>query len=354
MVAERRTFYGLNEERMATYEHQINGTSRTVVTTSVWFGGKLAEMNGQRVEQDRLGSVVVHGTERLSYWPYGQQKPGTTAQNRQKFASCWRDETGLDYAMNRYYSGGRFLSPDPHVASGGAREPNSWNRYAYVEGDPGSYWDPGGLCKAEAGTSACFSSIVTATAPSSEPVSSHFQRTSLGLGADLVMMEIASDGVVETGGDWVGVEAEPPPNQPAQPNPRKRLEDRLGEMNRTATEVRRELYTKIEEFWSLKGNISTGASKGGFVGAVEGALGKFATGPFGVQGSEGAAPVYWSPTGVATFMEYRHLGISIRFGQTVKWVTYRSKPVGFAQDPCKKQGRNSSKAKKNTPQSSAK
>jgi hypothetical protein len=40
---------------------------------------------------------------------------------------------------------GRFLTPDPYRASGGPAAPQSWNRYAYVEGDPVNRFDPTGL-----------------------------------------------------------------------------------------------------------------------------------------------------------------------------------------------------------------
>jgi RHS repeat-associated protein len=52
-----------------------------------------------------------------------------------------------NYADQRYYSPGtgRFLSADPYMASGGAANPSSWNRYAYVEGDPVNRYDPRGL-----------------------------------------------------------------------------------------------------------------------------------------------------------------------------------------------------------------
>lgn len=48
---------------------------------------------------------------------------------------------------NRYYarSIGRFTSPDPYKASGGPAEPQSWNRYSYVQGDPVNFNDPRGL-----------------------------------------------------------------------------------------------------------------------------------------------------------------------------------------------------------------
>ena len=55
--------------------------------------------------------------------------------------------TGLDYAWNRYYSStwGRFTSADPYQASGEPTEPQTWNRYSYVAGDPVNSTDPTGL-----------------------------------------------------------------------------------------------------------------------------------------------------------------------------------------------------------------
>jgi hypothetical protein len=49
----------------------------------------------------------------------------------------------------RYYSpgSGRFMTSDPYVASGGVSSPGSWNRYAYVDGDPVNWMDPRGLDK---------------------------------------------------------------------------------------------------------------------------------------------------------------------------------------------------------------
>jgi len=43
---------------------------------------------------------------------------------------------------------GRFMTPDPYQASragGDLSNPQSWNRYAYVRGDPINYYDPRGL-----------------------------------------------------------------------------------------------------------------------------------------------------------------------------------------------------------------
>jgi RHS repeat-associated protein len=88
--------------------------------------------------------------ERLvgKYFPYGQERPSATQDGKEKFATYFRDaETGLDYANNRYHQPGmgRFMTPDPYMASGGPSDPGSWNRYAYTRGDPVNRVDPGGL-----------------------------------------------------------------------------------------------------------------------------------------------------------------------------------------------------------------
>ncbi|MCE5246902.1 RHS repeat-associated core domain-containing protein, partial [bacterium] len=55
-------------------------------------------------------------------------------------------ETGLDYMLARYYasSAGAFLTVDPLDASAKAADPLSWNRYAYVRGNPLNRVDPTG------------------------------------------------------------------------------------------------------------------------------------------------------------------------------------------------------------------
>jgi len=70
-----------------------------------------------------------------------------TVGDRNKFGTYHRDQTGLDYADQRFYNSaiGRFLTSDPYEASGGAEEPGSWRRGGYVGGDPISFSDPRGL-----------------------------------------------------------------------------------------------------------------------------------------------------------------------------------------------------------------
>ncbi len=101
-------FYGIEGNLLATYGDGSN------TDYNVYFGSKLIwqeaapGLAAHPVNSDRLDSNVKH-------FPYGEEST-TTTQNRQKFATYYRDSsTALDYARNRYYARtiGRFTSPDP-------------------------------------------------------------------------------------------------------------------------------------------------------------------------------------------------------------------------------------------------
>jgi RHS repeat-associated protein len=69
---------------------------------------------------------------------------------REKWGTYTRDTAYYDYADQREYAvgSGRFGTPDPYMASAGLRRPGSFNRYAYVSGDPINFRDPRGLLEA--------------------------------------------------------------------------------------------------------------------------------------------------------------------------------------------------------------
>lgn len=81
------------------------------------------------------------------FTPYGQEMTHTnTCPQNYKFTGYERDaETGLDYAFARYYNPllDRFMSADPLI--GNLSDPQSLNRYAYVENNPQNYFDPSGM-----------------------------------------------------------------------------------------------------------------------------------------------------------------------------------------------------------------
>jgi RHS repeat-associated protein len=94
-----------------------------------------------RLESDQGGQ---HFTPH-EYWPFGEEITSTASTERMRFTGHERDlADDIDYLHARYYKPpfGRFLSPD--VASGKPKAPQSWNRYAYTEGNPVKYIDPNG------------------------------------------------------------------------------------------------------------------------------------------------------------------------------------------------------------------
>jgi RHS repeat-associated protein len=120
----------------------------TQQSENVYFLGKLVSAEGTPVTTDRLGSVRAWNGSTRTQYPYGVEYT-VTANDREKYATYTRDSvTGLDYAMNRYYTSqwGRFLSPDPPAAAPNWGSPQTWNRYSYVVGDPINGNDPFGLC----------------------------------------------------------------------------------------------------------------------------------------------------------------------------------------------------------------
>ncbi len=148
-------FYGFEGEMLAVYKHEKQGgdANRTWPVLQadkerVYAMGRLLRMGTQDVVVDRGASVIRHGTANLAYYPYGEEQGGASANDRAKYATYTRDaSTGLDYAWNRMYKveWGRFTTPDPYQASGGAANPASWNQNSYVENDPANKIDRRGL-----------------------------------------------------------------------------------------------------------------------------------------------------------------------------------------------------------------
>jgi RHS repeat-associated protein len=93
--------------------------------------------------QDQIGTSRLMATSGATvcydadYTPFGQELAyTTTCSQNYKFTGKERDtETGNDNFGARYYPNnlGRFLTPDPLMASGRASNPQTWNRYADVQ-----------------------------------------------------------------------------------------------------------------------------------------------------------------------------------------------------------------------------
>jgi len=141
-------YYGVKGERLGVYNFTVGyyGTTptlqNTTTSTETYFGARRLS------PLDRLGSARRVNGSTASYYPFGEDKSTNATVDAWKFGTYWSDSiSGLDYAVNRYYSSalGRFLTPDRYAASAVTSAPQSWNRYGYTSGDPVSRRDPSGL-----------------------------------------------------------------------------------------------------------------------------------------------------------------------------------------------------------------
>jgi RHS repeat-associated protein len=94
-----------------------------------------------RLTTDGSGNILTQE----GHFPFGEQWYQSGSGNKWIFTSYQRDsESGLDYALARYYDSrtGTFCSADP--LAGSPDDPQSWNRYPYGRNDPIDITDPSG------------------------------------------------------------------------------------------------------------------------------------------------------------------------------------------------------------------
>ena len=147
VTSQKFYFYGPDGRLLSTFTPKYMAAYRNYTqtfpptltmsapATRLYFGSRLLG------NEDRLGS---HDR----YYPYGEDRGSNPGDGSVTFATYTRDSaTGLNYADQRYYASGwgRFNSPDPYVAIAATAEPQSWNRYSYVQNDPVNYGDRRGL-----------------------------------------------------------------------------------------------------------------------------------------------------------------------------------------------------------------
>src|SRR5271165_5210766 len=134
--------FGADGKQLASYAPIVTWTNtQTQLTVSFGITSERAYFGGKLVAQLASG-----GYQSASI--YGEDRSGQPGNDTVRFATYTRDSaTGNDYADQRYYSSalGRFLTPDPSRSSARATNPQSWNRYFYVLGDPANHRDPNGL-----------------------------------------------------------------------------------------------------------------------------------------------------------------------------------------------------------------
>jgi RHS repeat-associated protein len=180
-------FYTTGEERLLTYdvgtststfrlrdlsgkvlrEFKRDGSGWSWQKDNIYRDGQLlaTEVPGGRMHYhlDHLGTprliTAASGTRRGSHVYYGfGEEAGTVSEDLDpmKFTGHERDLTGgitsdaapnIDYMHARYYSAfmGRFLSVDPVLdIKQATKNPQGWNRYAYVLNNPLRFTDPTG------------------------------------------------------------------------------------------------------------------------------------------------------------------------------------------------------------------
>jgi RHS repeat-associated protein len=153
-------------------QNSSNGTIRNMVYDA--FGNMISEYGGQpsgagglqfvisdhqgstRVVMNRLGDVQT----RHDYQPFGEEIGFNVGQRTGDQHYGFSDETtarytgmeqdgasGLNHTWFRKYESqaGRWTSPDPYGGSISVSNPQSFNRYSYVENDPINQVDPTGL-----------------------------------------------------------------------------------------------------------------------------------------------------------------------------------------------------------------
>jgi len=118
---------------------------------------ELADPLGTKRVQANTGGIVENWYASL---PYGDDLTAIANPNCTAAVYCYTEdatehhytgkerdtESGNDYFGARYYASpmGRFMSPDPMMASGHLLNPQSWNRYSYSLNNPLKFVDPDG------------------------------------------------------------------------------------------------------------------------------------------------------------------------------------------------------------------
>jgi RHS repeat-associated protein len=131
-----------------------NGSTGTVIVDYIYAAGRMIAKQESGVRRyflsDRLSVRMTLDTSgnvvgRQAHLPFGEDFAESGTQQKHHLTSYERDaESGMDYAVNRYHNSsvGRFSSVDPIVRN--IADPQSLNRYSYVQNDPINLVDPDG------------------------------------------------------------------------------------------------------------------------------------------------------------------------------------------------------------------
>jgi|GEM_PF-390263 len=169
-VWRKFTFSPITTSKIQVLTHaSVDGYTR-IPEVEAWTPGSTTtnvrwlvsdQLGTPRMIFDQSGSLA--NVSRHDYLPFGEelvagqglrtsvQGYGASDSLRQHFTGQERDnETGLDYMHARYYSNmtGRFTAPDTLLGS--LVNPQTFNRYAYVDNNPLNFSDPTGHTRFDA------------------------------------------------------------------------------------------------------------------------------------------------------------------------------------------------------------
>lgn len=119
----------------------VQGSTRAVMNSNGSSGAVIA-----RHDYLPFGEEVGSGTGSRN----GTEGYGGGDTNRKNYGLTERDDvSGLDHTWWRKYENiaGRWTSPDPYNGSMAIANPQSFNRYTYVQNDPVNFTDPSGLLR---------------------------------------------------------------------------------------------------------------------------------------------------------------------------------------------------------------
>jgi RHS repeat-associated protein len=121
----------------ASAHRQQSGTVSWVHQDPVTKSQRVTDVNG----------TVTATKIDLDPWGGETRASAHTSTQPQRYTTYTRDQNGGDDAQMRRYSGAqqRFSQPDPYDGSYSLADPQSFNRYSYVQNDPVNFVDPSGL-----------------------------------------------------------------------------------------------------------------------------------------------------------------------------------------------------------------
>ena len=232
LVAEYSTTTAQGGTQYIFNDHQ--GSPRTITGTS---GTVTARHDYLPFGDDVLNTVGLRSS--------GQGYGGTEAA-RQKYAAMENDEaTGLAHTLWRKYDSlsARWTTPDPYTASMTMTDPQSFNRYTYVNNDPLNHVDPTGLALADIGV---YQTSNPAVVRIVEAILVRIlrQQTSTGQGG-------SRTGGASGVGDRIEQEIGPPPPVPKLKKPSKNSQRDVQEGDKIVTNtsqgVERSIVTLIDK-----------------------------------------------------------------------------------------------------------